>query len=257
MCRGTCLRGDVISATCPGSSRVSPGKSRRACSRHNTKSTSQVPFHVALRAPTSVHARREWYAQVSIGVGAQPPGATDATRHQYIISARWTLRPHPLFVFFPVLQPTLNMIFDLFSLLSLLVLILPLTVLGAPADPISELEARGDADKGRIYKVTVGANDTYRYYPQYVYANPGDYVRFEFYPGDHTVTESSFNYPCKRLDHLYDTGYVSVPGNSTRPYRTYRVKDKKPHWFFCRQDRHCRKGMVFAVNPPRTGNTFR
>lgn len=35
-----------------------------------------------------------------------------------------------------------------------------------------------------------------------------------------------------------------------------KVISKDPKWFYCGQPGHCQQGMVFAINPPATGNTF-
>jgi len=40
---------------------------------------------------------------------------------------------------------------------------------------------------------------------------------------------------------------------------TVQTEPNVPLWFYCRQTvpvPHCKKGMVFAINPPKTGNTF-
>ncbi|KAG8718304.1 hypothetical protein FRC09_012862 [Ceratobasidium sp. 395] len=147
------------------------------------------------------------------------------------------------------------MIFSLVSLISFIVFFLPFTALAAPAAPVDgELEARGY----KKWKVTVGDNMKLRYNPQYVHAKVGDYIEFEFHPKNHTVTESSFNYPCSKLDGGFTTGFVPVASDEHYfPTRSFYVKDEKPHWFYCQQVGHCPAGMVFAVNPPKKGNTFK
>ncbi|KAG9121707.1 hypothetical protein FRC07_002240 [Ceratobasidium sp. 392] len=155
------------------------------------------------------------------------------------------------------------MIFSLMSLISFIVFFLPLTALAAPAAPTFELESRANV----THNVTVGGyyhgnhDLKLRYSPQYVHAKPGDIVRFEFHQVNHTATESTFTHPCSaRPNGTWDTGYVYVPKNQTTDWPTYdyHVTDKKPHWFYCRQDRHCRRGMVFAINPPKKGKmTFK
>ncbi|KAG8768075.1 hypothetical protein FRC12_005776 [Ceratobasidium sp. 428] len=148
------------------------------------------------------------------------------------------------------------MIFSLVSLVSFLVFFLPFTALAAPAAPLDgELEARG---YGKTHVVTVGKKGKLRYDPQYVHAKKGDYIKFEFHPKNHTVTESSFNYPCSKLGGGFATGFVPVDQDEHYfPTRNFYVKDAKPHWFYCGQVGHCPAGMVFAVNPPKKGNTFK
>ncbi|KAG9122205.1 hypothetical protein FRC07_001519 [Ceratobasidium sp. 392] len=143
------------------------------------------------------------------------------------------------------------------SLISFIVFFFfPLTALAVPAAPTFELESRANA----THNVTVGGNHgELRFSPQYVHAKFGDIVRFVFHPVNHTVTESTFSHPCRHPNGTFDTSYVYVPKNQTTDFPTYeyRVTDRKPHWFYCRQDRHCRRGMVFAINPPKKGNTFK
>ncbi|KAF8600223.1 hypothetical protein BDV93DRAFT_525511 [Ceratobasidium sp. AG-I] len=152
------------------------------------------------------------------------------------------------------------MMFNFASLISTVVLALPLVALAAPAVPAADagLEDRSDWHYPKTHKVTVGNNGKLRYDPQYVHAKVGDYVKFEFHPKNHTVTESSFDNPCHKIDYGFRTGFVPVPQDQTShfPTRTFKVTDKKPHWFYCGQTGHCPDGMVFAVNPPKSGNTF-
>ncbi|KAF8598114.1 hypothetical protein BDV93DRAFT_524185 [Ceratobasidium sp. AG-I] len=151
------------------------------------------------------------------------------------------------------------MYFSITSILSAAVLALPLSTLAAPVvDSDSDLELRSNWHHSKTHKVTVGAWGKLRYDPQYVHAKVGDYVEFEFHPKNHTVTESSFDSPCHRIDNGFRTGFVPVPSTQTShfPTRKYEVTDTKPHWFYCGQTGHCPSGMVFAVNAPKHGNTF-
>ncbi|CAE6373571.1 unnamed protein product [Rhizoctonia solani] len=121
----------------------------------------------------------------------------------------------------------------------------------------TELEARGNWHYPKTHRVIVGAGGQLRYNPEYVNAKVGDYIKFEFQPKNHTVTESSFNQPCNRIDGGFRTGFVPVsPDTKHFPTKVFKVTDKKPHWFYCGQTDHCPAGMVFAVNPPHKGNTF-
>ncbi|KEP47425.1 putative plastocyanin-like domain protein [Rhizoctonia solani 123E] len=125
-------------------------------------------------------------------------------------------------------------------------------------EPGVELEARGSWHYPKTHRVTVGAGGQLRYNPEYVSAGVGDYIKFEFHPKNHTVTESSFNQPCNRIDGGFRTGFVPVPPDTKAhfPTKVFKVTDNKPHWFYCGQIDHCPAGMVFAVNPPHKGNTF-
>ncbi|KAG8964772.1 hypothetical protein FRC03_001383 [Tulasnella sp. 419] len=111
----------------------------------------------------------------------------------------------------------------------------------------------------KTYDVTVGGPGKLLYDPEYVDANPGDYIRFHFQQKNHTATQSSFEEPCSPLKDYwhpgFDSGFMPVADNvkSDFPYFDIRVKDTKPIWVYCRQVNHCAQGMVFAVNP---GNKF-
>ncbi|KDN35339.1 hypothetical protein RSAG8_11673, partial [Rhizoctonia solani AG-8 WAC10335] len=152
------------------------------------------------------------------------------------------------------------MMFNLASIASVLVLALPIA---ANPVPRSGLDARTEWNSTEwheptTYKVTVGAEGELRYDPEYVHAQIGDYIKFEFHPKNHTVTESSFDGPCEAIDGGFRTGFVPVSEEQKwdLPTRKFKVTDEKPHWFYCGQIGHCPAGMVFAVNPPKKGNTF-
>lgn len=73
---------------------------------------------------------------------------------------------------------------------------------------------------------------------------------------NHTATQSSFGAPCRKLEFTsnekgFDSGFMPV-ANGTSPLPTFSitVEDEQPIWVYCRQDKHCGLGMVFAVNPP-------
>jgi len=87
---------------------------------------------------------------------------------------------------------------------------------------------------------------------------------------NHTVTQSSFDDPCTKQTNAagVSTGLDSAFGFATKAtdgkYQptlavTVNTEPHEPLWFYCRQTMpvvHCHKGMTFAINPPRTGNTF-
>lgn len=60
------------------------------------------------------------------------------------------------------------------------------------------------------HEVKVGANGLLQYDPNNVTANVGDKILFTFYPKNHTVTESSYNNPCEKLE-----ASTGVPGFSS------------------------------------------
>ncbi|KAF8693200.1 hypothetical protein RHS03_08391, partial [Rhizoctonia solani] len=147
------------------------------------------------------------------------------------------------------------MFFNFASIASAAVLALPLV--GVAANPVPH-NARTEWESPKTHKVTVGAWGQLRYNPEFVHAKVGDYIKFEFHPKNHTVTESSFGKPCSAIDGGFRTGFVPVAEEDKHdlPIRKFKVTDEKPHWFYCGQIGHCPAGMVFAVNPPNEGNTF-
>lgn len=90
----------------------------------------------------------------------------------------------------------------------------------------------------------------------------GDTIKFTFVAKNHTATQSSFDSPCSELigadGHTptgFDTGFNPIdPSNPQNKSASFLVQTLDPLWFYCRQQGHCQKGMVFAVNPPDSGN---
>jgi hypothetical protein len=129
---------------------------------------------------------------------------------------------------------------------------------------------------GVIHDVKVGENNGLTYTPPFVVctassfmperctaahrlvyipqaANIGDEIRFTFEAKNHTVTQSSFLQPCKRLigpDGMtptgFDTGFMPVANGASLPTASFIVPSTNPLWFYCRQTGHCAKGMVVS-----------
>lgn len=99
--------------------------------------------------------------------------------------------------------------------------------------------------------------NTLKYEPPFLKrATAGDVVVFDFRKLNHTVTESSFDNPCKKLNKdAFDTNFNDfnkddVPGLKLE---RFTLPDDKPHYFYCKQangqpNGHCSNGMVFAIN---------
>ncbi|KAH8918496.1 hypothetical protein BT69DRAFT_575171 [Atractiella rhizophila] len=113
-----------------------------------------------------------------------------------------------------------------------------------------------------IQVVVVGGEAGLVFTPPVIHAPVGARILFEFQTKNHTVTQSSFDEPCKPLDGGFKSGFLpSQLGNSsqTGPGFVVEVQDTKPIWFYCGQQLpqpHCPQGMVGAINPPSKGNTF-
>ncbi|KAG5648102.1 hypothetical protein DXG03_007137 [Asterophora parasitica] len=116
--------------------------------------------------------------------------------------------------------------------------------------------------EGAIHRVIVGGPGKLVFDPPFVAAQPRDTVVFEFRQKNHTVTQSSFADPCRKLasggfdSDLFSVS-VPVPDSTTSDYPTWSVvvNDTAPVWAYCRQKTpvsHCGAAMVFAINPVET-----
>lgn len=120
------------------------------------------------------------------------------------------------------------------------------------------------------HTVTVGGAAGLVYSPPQLDNIPvGDFVIFEFQSMNHTVTQSAFDTPCKKLEGGMDSGFQPNPNNtiSPAPQVAMQVMASTPLCksliiciisrtrlmislgFYCRQKGHCGKGMVFSINP--------
>ena len=89
--------------------------------------------------------------------------------------------------------------------------------------------------------------------------NKGDVIHFDFRAVNHTLTESSFDDPCKKLaGTVVDTNFQNVNPDDIPNLRSFDLTvdtdADKPRWFYCKQKSgtpqgHCGQGMVFAINP--------
>jgi len=108
--------------------------------------------------------------------------------------------------------------------------------------------------EGQVHKVIVGGTGTLAFNPPMVSAAPRDVIVFEFHQKNHTVAQSSFDDPCRKLStgNGFDSGFFPVADNATNfPTWNFTVTDTAPIWAYCRQSNpssHCGAGMVFAVN---------
>lgn len=108
---------------------------------------------------------------------------------------------------------------------------------------------------GTEHIVSVGADKQKVYFPNHFNAAPGDAVAFSFHVGNHSVTQSSFEEPCKPLKGGVNSGFVFQAIENNVEF-FLEINNTKPIWFYCGQADHCRSGMVGSINAPTTGNTF-
>lgn len=108
----------------------------------------------------------------------------------------------------------------------------------------------------KTHTVMVGAGGLL-YSPESIYAKTGDIVHFKFLAKNHTVTQSTFDKPCLKMEGGDDSDFqpskATVEDQSSAPSWAYTVKDEKPSWWYCKQKtgNHCGKGMTFAINPTK------
>jgi len=107
--------------------------------------------------------------------------------------------------------------------------------------------------EGQVHKVIVGGPGKLAFDPPMIKALPRDVVVFEFHEKNHTVTQSAFDDPCRKLNANgvtgFDSGFMPVAASATEfPTWNYTVVDTAPVWAYCRQANHCGAGMVFAIN---------
>ncbi|KAJ7028097.1 hypothetical protein C8F04DRAFT_69655 [Mycena alexandri] len=103
--------------------------------------------------------------------------------------------------------------------------------------------------------VNVGVEGSF-YSPPTISAGLNDTVTFIFGGDSHTVTQSSFNSPCIRLDGGFDSGFNGRGADFSKPAPVWSLRItnvSETIWFFCEASipsSHCFSGMVGAINPP-------
>lgn len=82
-------------------------------------------------------------------------------------------------------------------------------------------------------------------------------VQFQFWAGNHTVTQSNFDNACVPLSTSnssavgIDSGHQPVSDSAAMgmaPTFTIMVNDTKPLWFYCATGTHCQSGMSLVIN---------
>jgi plastocyanin len=113
-----------------------------------------------------------------------------------------------------------------------------------------------------VQVVSVGRNSAtnatgLKFWPEKITAEPGTMVQFQFWAGNHTVTQSTFDDPCipignvnSSIEGIY-SGYMPVEASMAMgmiPTYTIEIKDKKPLWLYCSKAKHCQGGMSMVIN---------
>ncbi|KAM3438202.1 hypothetical protein NHJ13734_004287 [Beauveria thailandica] len=129
----------------------------------------------------------------------------------------------------------------------------------------------GAAQAVDIQAVSVGLNPVngsmgLNFWPDNVKAKVGTMVQVQFRAGNHTLTQSDFDHPCKPIKEVNPSAqgifsaFQPVAASAAKgeiPVFTIMVNDTKPMWFFCSQGSHCQKGMAMVINEDTAGNASR
>ncbi|KAK3942717.1 hypothetical protein QBC46DRAFT_242562, partial [Diplogelasinospora grovesii] len=105
-------------------------------------------------------------------------------------------------------------------------------------------------------QIAVGANG-FTYTPNQVNASVGDTIRFNFYPGGHTVARAEFEHPCIPYEYTGPNKVGFFSGNispqvisNNLPHFDVLVNDTNPIFFYCTAPGSCyQHQMVGVVNP--------
>jgi len=108
--------------------------------------------------------------------------------------------------------------------------------------------------EGKVHKVIVGGSSGLVFDPPHLDAAPRDVVQFEFHQKNHSVVQSTFADPCRKMDGGFASGLQPVADSLTSDFPTFSItiNGTEPIWAYCSQKTpvsHCGSGMVFAVNP--------
>ncbi|CAO2658830.1 Nn.00g065530.m01.CDS01 [Neocucurbitaria sp. VM-36] len=109
---------------------------------------------------------------------------------------------------------------------------------------------------GGMKAVATGMAPVLGYTPESITANVGDMVKFVFMQKNHTVTQSTFADPCRKMDGGMDSGFMPNPEGKAGVEWNMTVETTEALWFYCKQQNgiHCGKGMVFSINAATTGD---
>ncbi|KAF3074614.1 hypothetical protein T069G_05870 [Trichoderma breve] len=105
-----------------------------------------------------------------------------------------------------------------------------------------------------------------KYYPDNIKAAVGSMVQFQFWAGNHTVTQSDFDHPCTPISQVNSSvtgiwsSFMPVAAGASKkeiPVFTVMINDTKPIWIFCSQAKHCSSGMSMVINENTSANSTR
>lgn len=130
----------------------------------------------------------------------------------------------------------------------------------ARASESSGTTSAGQQQPQPTVEIVVGAAGKLVFDPPAVNASKGTLLRFSFPGINHTLTQSSFEHPCKKAG-AFDTDLNRFnPANISGAFVVDFVVDTTdPQWFFCAQtlkSSHCNAGMVFSLNVGEKASAF-
>ncbi|KAJ5935212.1 hypothetical protein N7466_004759 [Penicillium verhagenii] len=124
------------------------------------------------------------------------------------------------------------------------------TTTTAPSSTSDTSSSTSASSSSAVHSVDVG-EDGFTFDPDTLTVSAGDKVEFHFYPGNHSVAQSSFAKPCQPLsDTSIFSGFVAPTSGESDMVFTLTVNDTDPIWLYCAQIGHCQAGMVAVINPP-------
>jgi len=132
------------------------------------------------------------------------------------------------------------------------------TATSTTATPTPRTTTSSSAPKA-IQSVTVGLDGgkTLRFDPPFLRTvQRGSTVRFDFRALNHTLTESTLDAPCTKLQgSTIDTNFGNANPMDVANFKPFdfTFDSDRPRYFYCKQandtpNGHCGKGMVFAIN---------
>jgi len=127
---------------------------------------------------------------------------------------------------------------------------------GSSTSSAAAVASTASSAAGSTQTITVGQNGL-TFSPNSVVVAPGKSVVFQFYPGNHSLAESSFDKPCQPLSSTsFFSGFIDSSSGPASKVFTIPVNSTDPIWFYCGQVTHCQSGMVGVINPPASGQTL-
>ncbi|KAI1413041.1 hypothetical protein F5Y13DRAFT_162361 [Hypoxylon sp. FL1857] len=146
----------------------------------------------------------------------------------------------------------------LFLAVAITALISPISAQTSTSGESDSTAAATESSAAATYTVTVGLQHDFE--PDTIQANPGDTIRFNFYPKNHSVVRADFKKPCIPWELTQDPSESFFSGpveqdtlQSPIPSWDLKVNTTDPVFFYCSAPDSCIKwGMVGVINPNET-----